>query len=64
MDVVIANDIGIIGFDAGDRQRSATVQSRERDNFNLQNLNIFRIDGMYKAVQSPFKNLAPYKRQG
>ncbi len=37
--------IGVIGFDAGDLRRSATVLSSEHTSFPLNNSNVFRIDG-------------------
>ncbi len=37
--------IGMIGFDAGDLRRSATILSSERTTYPLENTNIFRIDG-------------------
>ena len=42
----ISNINGIIGFDAGDQFRSATIISRRnRNNSILNKTNIFRIDG-------------------
>ena len=35
---------GVVGFDAGDQLRGATIQSSER-NTPLQNFTIFRVDG-------------------
>lgn len=39
-------DIGLIGFDAGDRRRSIAIVNRDNKNFTLESSNVFRIDGM------------------
>ena len=55
--------IGVIGFDAGDFQRSTTLLSSEQTSFPLNSSNIFRIDGeklfMYVAIQSAAINSKP-----
>ena len=39
-------DLHVIGFDAGDQTRSATLQRGRSSTFNVENVNVFRIDGM------------------
>ena len=36
-----------IGFDAGDQRRSATLRNGQSSNFALENVNVFRVDGMW-----------------
>ena len=42
-----ASRIGMIGFDSGDLRTSTTLLSTERITYQLENTNIFRIDGNY-----------------
>ena len=46
--VAIATDsarIGLVGFDAGDLRRSTTILSAKKKDYDLENLNVFRVDG-------------------
>ena len=37
----------LVGFDAGDQSRSATIMSNRQRNYILESTNVFRIDGKY-----------------
>jgi len=45
VDMVVSGGLGMVGFDAGDQRRRATIRATEGNNRPLQNLNLFRVDG-------------------
>ncbi len=38
-------NLGIVGFDAGDQSRSTIILGRNANRFNIEDVNIYRIDG-------------------
>ena len=47
---IVNSGNGVVGFDAGDEMRSATVLSRNMDSNTFRSSNWFRIDGMLKEA--------------
>lgn len=49
---IINSGLGVVGFDAGDQQRSAAVDGT--NGFMLRNSNAFRLDGMVNEHRNAF----------